>query len=142
MNAPRLSWLLAAPLLAAAACHAPSPEPAEDPPEVVVGERLFLETRFAQFFAAHAVSVNQPLKAGDPVMDTLQTAAGSTRPGPFAGRSMNCRQCHLVDEAAGADGHALRTYTDFAARSPIPARPDGQTQTPRNSPPLVNATLS
>lgn len=35
----------------------------------------------------------------------------------------------------------MRTYTDFAKRSPIPARADGKTHAPRNSPPLVNATL-
>ncbi|MEO8214954.1 MAG: hypothetical protein ABI560_17270, partial [Myxococcales bacterium] len=132
----RLTWVVTACLLAAAS-NAPTPEPAEDPPEVVVGERLFLETRFAQFFAANATSVNQPLKVGDPVMDTLQTVTGVTQPGPFAGKSMNCRQCHLVDESPGSDATSLRTYADFALRSPIPARPDGQTRTPRNSPPLV-----
>lgn len=35
----------------------------------------------------------------------------------------------------------MRTYTDFAKRSPIPARADGKTHTPRNSPPLVNSAL-
>lgn len=35
----------------------------------------------------------------------------------------------------------MRTYTDFARRSPIPARQDGKTVTIRNSPPLVNASL-
>jgi hypothetical protein len=47
-------------------------EPA-DPPEVVVGERLFLETRFAQCFKSFLDSgrgVNDPLPNGDPVMET------------------------------------------------------------------------
>ena len=35
----------------------------------------------------------------------------------------------------------MRTYTDFARRSPIPARADGKTHAPRNSPPLVNSAL-
>jgi len=35
----------------------------------------------------------------------------------------------------------MRTYSDFGRRSPIPARADGKTQTPRNSPALVNSTL-
>ena len=40
-----------------------------DPPEVVIGERLFLETRFAQFFQAHVGgNVNAVLALGDPVM--------------------------------------------------------------------------
>ncbi|MCC6921604.1 MAG: hypothetical protein IT525_00845, partial [Nitrosomonas sp.] len=34
-----------------------------DPPEIAMGERLFLETRFAQFFAAHGTG-------GDPIMET------------------------------------------------------------------------
>jgi cytochrome c peroxidase len=132
---PFTAWLFAA------ACNAPTPPPAEDPPEVVVGERLFLETRFAQFFAANSVDLNQALKVGDPVMDTLRTVTGAVRPGPFAGKSMNCRQCHLVDESSGQNQTGLRAYADFSSRSAIPARPDGQTQTPRNSPPLVNASL-
>jgi hypothetical protein len=35
----------------------------------------------------------------------------------------------------------MRTYTDFARRSPIPARADGKTHAPRNSPTLVNSAL-
>ena len=35
----------------------------------------------------------------------------------------------------------MRTYTDFAVRSPIPDRGDGKRTAPRNSPPLVNASL-
>ena len=35
----------------------------------------------------------------------------------------------------------MRTYTDFALRSPIPDRGDGKRTVPRNSPPLVNAAL-
>ncbi|HSQ90681.1 MAG TPA: hypothetical protein VLM19_00750, partial [Nitrospiraceae bacterium] len=36
----------------------------------------------------------------------------------------------------------MRTYTDFAVRSPIPSRPDGTLAAPRNSPPLVDASLA
>ena len=36
----------------------------------------------------------------------------------------------------------MRTYADFARRSPIPARADGKTHTPRNSPALVNSTVA
>ena len=35
----------------------------------------------------------------------------------------------------------MRTYADFARRNPIPARADGKTLTPRNSPALVNSTV-
>jgi hypothetical protein len=41
-------------IVAAPSCHPPPSAPAEDPPEVVVGERLFLETRFAQLYASSA----------------------------------------------------------------------------------------
>ena len=37
--------------------------------------------------------------------------------------------------------YGMRTYTDFARRSPVPAREDGHSTTVRNSPPLVNASL-
>lgn len=118
------------------------PAPAVDPPEVTIGERLFLETRFAQFFATSMVNgnVNAPLVTGDAVVDFTETMA-TPLPGPFAGTSMNCRACHLVDEQLEMPGGGMRTYNDFARRSPIPGRADGHTATPRNSPPLVNASL-
>src|SRR5262249_28040856 len=83
-------------------------------------------------------NANAVLAEGDPVMDTTVTLSDPL-PGPFAGQSMNCRACHLVDEHNGTLGN--RTYNDFAQRSPIPDRGDGHTVTPRNSPPLVDALL-
>ncbi len=112
-----------------------------EPAEIVLGERLFLETRFAQSFAAHVANgqdINDEV-INDPVMDTTVTTEG-TLPGPFAGTSMNCRACHLVDEQLDSAG--MRTYNDFARRSPIPHRAeDLKTTSVRNSPPLVNSTL-
>ncbi|MEO8341870.1 MAG: hypothetical protein ABI604_19570, partial [Nitrospirota bacterium] len=114
--------------------------------EADVGERLFVETRFAQFFKVHLASggnVNDALPAGDPVMNLSETTGPSVGlRGPFTGLSMNCRACHLVDEQVGKLGGGMRTYADFALRSPIPDRQDGKRTTPRNSPPLVNASLS
>jgi cytochrome c peroxidase len=113
-----------------------------DPAKVAIGERLFLETRFSQFFFARAGGdVNAILPAGDPVVATTETTAGPI-PGPFAGQAMNCRACHLVDDTKTVPGGGSRSYGDFARRSPIPARDDGETATPRNSPPLVNASLA
>jgi hypothetical protein len=104
-----------------------------------MGERLFLETRFAEYFFVHAGgNANDSLSVGDPVMNQLQTISGS-RPGPFAGQSMNCRECHLVNETQDTLGN--RTYCDFAPRSPLPDIRDGRRLTPRNSPTLVNALL-
>jgi hypothetical protein len=132
--------------LQGAAAHGSDEEPdAEeeqpDPAEVAIGERLFLETRFAQFFFAHSRGdANAMIPTGEPTMDyTVTTSA--LLPGPFAGASMNCRSCHLVDEQSGPAGGGIRTYTDFARRSPIPQRADRKLTTARNSPPLVNASI-
>jgi hypothetical protein len=111
-----------------------------DPAEVKLGERLFLETRFAEFFARNAADVNAPLAAGDPVVATSETT-GAPLPGPFAGTSPNCRSCHLVDEQLLTPAGGMRTYADFARRSPVSEREDGHRTAVRNSPPLVNASL-
>jgi hypothetical protein len=60
--------------------------PTDDP----IGERLFLDTRFSQYFATHMTGINAPLAVGDPVVATVSTPAG-VLPGPFAGKAMNCR---------------------------------------------------
>ena len=113
--------------------------------EATVGERLFVETRFAQAFKVYLDSggkVNNVPTIGDPVMDLSETTrSGVGLPGPFAGHTMNCRACHLVDEHVGTPGGGMRTYADFAQRSPVPNRSDGKRTAPRNSPPLVNASL-
>jgi len=113
----------------------------EDPAQITIGERLFLETRFAEFFARNATDMNAPLPAGDPVVEETQTT-GDPLPNPFAGQSMNCRSCHFVDEHLDVPGGGMRTYADFARRSPVPARTDGKLSAPRNSPALVNASLA
>jgi len=122
-----------------------------DPAEVTIGERLFLETRFAEFFARTMTDINQPLgNGGDPVVAETETT-GDPLAGPFAGQAINCRACHLVDEQLVVDAFGIpdfsqggmRTYADFARRSPVPARDeDTHTHAPRNSPPLVNASLA
>jgi len=108
-----------------------------DPPEITNGERLFLETRFAQFFKAFLETgrgVNDTLAdngGGDPTLDTAVNWAldpSEFEEGPFTGQSMNCRSCHFVDELGVEEeipGYGMSTYTDFARRSPVPAREDG-----------------
>ncbi|SRR5579884_3044296 len=113
--------------------------------EQAVGERLFLETRFAQSFKVfldNGGNVNSA-NINDPVVDSVETTTPGQpiSPGPFQGKSINCRSCHFVDDTLGTQGGGMRTYSDFARRSPVPARSDGKTHTPRNSPPLVNASL-
>jgi cytochrome c peroxidase len=117
------------------------PEPRPDSSKVAIGERLFLETRFSQFyFASSQGDANSSLPSGDPVVATTVTATNHSLRGPFAGFAINCRSCHLVNEHYAA-GWGNRTYADFARRSPVPAREDGQSFTVRNSPAMVNATI-
>lgn len=106
--------------------------PAADP----IGERLFLDTRFSEYFATHSTSVNAPLTTGDPVVATVQTANGPL-PGPFAGQSINCRSCHFVTEFQGVANAGNRTYADFTTRSPLPISQNGFDTTPRNSMQMV-----
>src|SRR5262245_38936046 len=62
-----------------------------------VGERLFLETRFAQAFKVYldqGGDINNP-NAGDSVVATAETTnpLAPINPGAFKGLSMNCRAC-------------------------------------------------
>ena len=111
------------------------------PAEDTIGERLFIDTRFAQYFATHMTGVNQPLAVGDPVVATVNTPSGPL-PGPFAGQSINCRSCHFVTEFTGVPGAGNRTYSDFTTRSPIPLPMNGFTQTPRNAIHMVGSLQS
>src|SRR5580698_11296082 len=52
-----------------------------------IGEALFLDTRFGEFFAANMTGVNSPLLVGDPVVNLVQTLNGPL-PGPFAGQAI------------------------------------------------------
>lgn len=118
-------------------------------PEVELGRRLFAETRFAQFFFSRSGGdMNVDLRTGDPVLATLasaETAAGKgSRAREIAGllarQTMSCRACHLGGEMRGVGelpASGVRTFGDFAVKSPVPEREDGRRLTPRNSPALV-----
>lgn len=120
-----------------------------DAAEIMLGERLFIETRFAQFFSAHLENddVNAPLKKGDPSLDKtvrftpLPPNQAPSMDGPYAGQSINCRSCHLVDEHLEQSELGMRSYSDYASRSPLPDRGDDRLVTVRNSPSLVDASL-
>jgi cytochrome c peroxidase len=111
--------------------------PAADP----IGERLFLDTRFAKFFFQNMTAVNTPLTTGDPVVAVVQTPNG-TLTGPFAGTSINCRSCHFVTEFQGVPNAGNRTYSDFTTRSPIPVSQNGFDNTPRNAMQMVGTFRS
>ena len=127
-------------LVSCGAGKAPSfPSEAESTPaEDSIGERLFLDTRFAQFFAANMTGVNLPLPSGDPALELVYTLTG-TLPGPFAGQSVNCRSCHFVTEFQGVSGAGNRTYADYTTRSPLPRALNGFDHTPRNSMQMVGS---
>lgn len=117
-------------------------EEESDPPEIVIGERLFLETRFAHFFFANSQGdVNKELDNGDPILEFTETL-GEPLPGIFAGQSINCRTCHMVDEFADTEMAGNRSYSDFARRTLVPVRQDNKPRTVRNSQPLVNSALA
>ena len=103
-----------------------------------LGERLFNDTRFSQYFAAHMTGVNAPLAVGDPVVTTVETINGPL-PGPFAGQAINCRSCHFVTEFQGVPNAGNRTYADFIDHSPLPRPLNGFTTTPRNAMQMVGS---
>jgi hypothetical protein len=123
-----------------AANEAPQPQPNADvtPPADSIGERIFLDTRFSEYFATHMTGINSPLPVGDPAVATVPTTNGSL-PGPFAGQSINCRSCHFVTEFQGVAGAGNRTYSDFTTRSEIPRPMGGFDHTPRNSSQMVDS---
>lgn len=143
-----LGWLLIVCSLGigglAAGCGASKaadfPQEADSPPAAdSIGEALFLDTRFSEYFAAHMTGVNNPLPVGDPVVQTVQNSYGAPLPGPFAGQSINCRSCHFVTEFQGVTGAGNRTYSDFTTRSPIPLPMNGFDHTPRNAMQMVGS---
>jgi cytochrome c peroxidase len=110
------------------------------PPADSIGEALFLDTRFGQFFASHMTGVNDPLPTGDPVVAQTQNVYTGPMPGPFAGQAINCRSCHFVTEFEGVAGAGNRTYSDFTTRSPMPRmQPNGLDHTQRNAMQMVDS---
>jgi cytochrome c peroxidase len=119
-----------------------APDPPQEaegaPADQNVGERIFVDTRFAEYFAAHMTGVNDALPAGDPVVAQVTTPIGKL-PGPFAGQSINCRSCHFVTEFTGVAGVRNRTYADFVDHSPMPRLINGINSTPRNAMQMVGS---
>ena len=136
--------------MAAASLCGPAHADDELPPsaEVFHGERLFLETRLAQRFydfVSRGGGINEPLDQADPKLEKTVRFFGLPpyqipfAEGPFKGASYNCRTCHMVDEHVDQKELGMRAYADFASRSPLPERGDGQSVTVRNSPVLVGS---
>jgi len=118
-----------------------------NPPDQLMGERLFKDTRFGHYFSVESNgNVNTPLAVGESVVqdvlnDGTPGAQPATFPGPMAGQAVNCLQCHLVQQEIDQAGGGMRTYADFAQRSPMPSRPQDTIHgnfTPRNAASMVN----
>ena len=120
------------------------------PAEVVHGERLFLETRFSEYFyqfIEDGGDYNQTIDSGDPQLD--KTYHFSSSPpyqipfvaSPFKDSTFSCRTCHMVDEHLEQKELGMRTYSDFASRSPLPTRTENKLFTVRNSPILVSSSV-
>jgi cytochrome c peroxidase len=135
------SWLGLTGLVLLTACSnathdvIPTLDP-KDTPEVRVGQRLFRETRFAQLsYVQTAGDVNRDVR-GEPVLSTLPRSSARLA-SPFAGQTMSCVACHMVEDAKGITGAGSRVYADFNSRTLIPVRGDGSLVTTRNTPGLV-----
>lgn len=106
-----------------------------DDPVVSLGERLFNDFRFSQFFyKASNGNVNHTLKNGDFTRDEIQIGDLSL-PSPFAGGATSCASCHMVDQSFEDIG--MRGYNDFSAQTKISKRSDGKKLTLRNTPSLI-----
>jgi cytochrome c peroxidase len=115
----------------------------KDSPESRIGERLFREPRFSQFFMKMSVgNVNARIAQGDPVLAKNRAHRRGEVDGPFANQAMSCVACHMVGDAQLARHGGMRGYADFAQRSPIPRLPgDPSISTPRNAPTLLDAFI-
>jgi cytochrome c peroxidase len=113
-----------------------------DLPEVALGEKLFRETRFSQYFWSRSGGdVNRVLPFGDPVIDFVISFPMPVM-NPYRGRGMNCATCHLLDELQNDPYAGNRSFTDFLKRSRIPIREgDIHLETARNSPSMIDVTL-
>lgn len=118
--------------------------------EILCGERLFLDTRFSEHFYSfinQGGNYNEPIDKGDPKLDKTYRFFGLPpyqipfATGPFRGSSFSCRTCHMVDEHLDQKELGMRTYSDFASRSPLSERTDKQIVTVRNSPVLVSTSV-
>lgn len=95
-----------------------------DPAEVTIGERLFSDYRFSQFFAEKAEGdANHILEEGDPQLAFLKVLEEKSNiTNPFSGQAQSCASCHMVDQAVDLMNPGMRLYADFATFSPIPLR--------------------
>ncbi|NCN95178.1 MAG: hypothetical protein GW917_00475 [Bdellovibrionales bacterium] len=118
-----------------------TPSFAEGSLEVQIGERLFMEDRFSEWFFRHSKGqMNRSLASGDPTLDLIKTDLGIFDH-PLKGRQMSCASCHFVDQLGSVSKIQALTYNDFYPHSPIPSREDGKVKTLRNTSNMVGMSL-
>ena len=123
-----LSCVTAALLFLSACSSAQAPQfPTENDTinasEQQIGERLFVETRFAEYFAAHRAGVNDPLVAGDPVASSDLLVAYLDRLLAGSGKA-------AVDTAVDANTPALIAAALFESMRPTNESASGQNAAP------------
>ena len=109
------------------------------PAEQKIGERVFVDTRFAEYFAAHMTDVNDPLAVGDPVVaDGAEPPTGRC-PGRLRGsRSTAARATSSWSFRAWPARGIARTRIS-PTHSPIPLPMGRFHATPRNSMQMVGS---
>ena len=108
-----------------------------------IGEALFLDTRFSEYFAANMTSVNAPLATGDPVVDA---GANPERPAarPLRGA---VDQLPFVPFRNRIPGRQRRRQPHLCGfhhpqPNPPPTQPNGFDHTPRNAMQMVDSFTS
>ncbi|MGH8398914.1 MAG: hypothetical protein ACRETA_11840 [Gammaproteobacteria bacterium] len=114
-----------------------------NPPDQLLGERLFKDPRFGQYYATHSNGTINGVNVGQSIVATVPTTNPDVSlPGPEAGTSITCLSCHLVQQEMNVPGGGMRAYTNFAGRALHPVRPeDTATQgalTARKPAPMVD----
>lgn len=109
----------------------------QDPLNIRLGEKLFMDGRFSQGYFDKAKTVNEQI-AGAAVLEQMYVLEDLVEH-PQKGQQVSCSSCHMVDQNTSLVAGSVLTYNDFARRSPIPLRSDKMERTVRNS---MNMVLS
>lgn len=96
-----------------------------NPPDQLLGERLFKDPRFGQYYVTHSGGAINGVNVGQSIVATVPTTNPDVSlPGPEAGSSITCLSCHLVQQEMNVPGGGMRAYTNFAGRALHPVRPE------------------
>ena len=88
--------------------------PTDDP----IGERLFLDTRFSQYFATHMTGINAALATGDPVVATVSTPGG-VLPGAVCREGNQLPVVPFRYRVSGSSGSGQSDVFRFCGAQPV-----------------------